>query len=59
MSDTTGCGDSIDADDLLEDPRTDLEALCLGALLWSPPVDAHRVIEVFTATGRSTANCSR
>jgi replicative DNA helicase len=40
-------GDStIEAGDLLDDPRTDVEALCLSALLWTTSADALRVIGV-------------
>jgi len=50
MSDTTAEDRAVDVDDLLEDPRTDIEALCLGALLWSPAVEAQRVTDIVTAT---------
>lgn len=50
MSDTTAEDRAVDVDDLLEDPRTDIEALCLGALLWSPAAEAQWVTDIVTAT---------
>ena len=35
----------IEAGDLLDDPRTNAEALCLCAVLWSRPEDVSRVVE--------------
>jgi replicative DNA helicase len=42
--------ETVDADDLLDDPRTDIEALCLGALLWSPAPAAQRVTDMLDPT---------
>ncbi len=36
-------GDSIQVGDLLNDPRTDAEALCLCSLLWSPAPTARAI----------------
>ncbi|NKR30227.1 DNA helicase [Rhodococcus hoagii] len=38
--------DEIRADDLAEDPREDIEALCLCALLWAPSDTAARIAAV-------------
>ncbi len=35
----------IEVGDLLDDPRTDAEALCLCSLLWSSPVVARTIVE--------------
>ena len=43
-------GDVIEAADLLDDPRTDAEALCLCSLLWSPS-DAARGVTTALAAG--------
>jgi len=40
--------DPVDVDDLVDDPRTDVEALALGALLWAPAAEARRVTAVLT-----------
>jgi replicative DNA helicase len=42
-------GPPQDPGDLLDDPRTDVEALCLSALLWTTSADALRVIGVLGA----------
>lgn len=39
----------IEAGDLLEDPRTDVEALCLCTLLWASNEVTNRVIGELTA----------
>jgi replicative DNA helicase len=39
----------LDAADLTEDPRLDSEALCLCAVLWSPPATARTVVELLVA----------
>jgi len=49
MCESTVSDESIDADDLLEDPRTDAEALCLCGLLWAPAEAARQVVAVLTA----------
>ncbi len=36
----------IEVGDLLDDPRTDVEALCLCALLWSPAHTARHVVDL-------------
>ncbi len=46
MTEPTVGEETVDADDLLDDPRTDIEALCLGALLWSPAPAAQRVTDM-------------
>jgi len=38
----------VDVDDLVDDPRTDIEALALGALLWAPAAEGRRVTGVLT-----------
>jgi len=40
----------IEGGDLLEDPRTDVEALCLCALLWSPTDTASDVSDLLRST---------
>jgi len=40
----------IEVEDLLEDPRTDVEALCLCALLWSPTDTASDVSDLLRST---------
>ncbi len=50
---TSGAGgeqphEPVDVDDLVDDPRTDIEALALGALLWAPATEARRVTGVLT-----------
>jgi len=50
---TSGAGgeqphEPVDVDDLVDDPRTDIEALALGALLWAPAAEARRVTGVLT-----------
>jgi replicative DNA helicase len=40
--------DSIQVGDLLDDPRTDAEALCLCSLLWSPTPTARAVTTALT-----------
>ncbi len=40
----------IEVGDLLDDPRTDVEALCLCALLWSPADTASDVSELLRST---------
>jgi len=50
MCESTVSEEPIDADDLLEDPRTDAEALCLCGLLWAPADAARQVVAVLTAT---------
>lgn len=42
--------DQIRADDLAEDPREDIEALCLCALLWAPADTAARIVDVLEHT---------
>ncbi len=42
-------GEPTEVEDLLEDPRTDVEALCLCTLLWASTDDATRVIGELTA----------
>ena len=62
MCESTVSDESIDADDLLEDPRTDAEALCLCGLLWAPRRRPDRWWPCSprpTSTGRSTGSCSR
>ncbi len=71
MCESTVSDEPIDADDLLEDPRTDAEALCLCGLLWAPADAAQQVGPRMrhnrwwpcspppTSTGRSTGSCSR
>jgi len=49
MCERTVSEEPIDADDLLEDPRTDAEALCLCGLLWAPAEAARQVVGVLTA----------
>jgi replicative DNA helicase len=49
MCERTVSDEPIDADDLLEDPRADAEALCLCALLWAPAAAARQVVVVLTA----------
>jgi len=49
MCESTVSEEPIDADDLLEDPRTDAEALCLCGLLWAPADAAQQVVAVLTA----------
>jgi len=49
MCESTVSEEPIDADDLLEDPRTDAEALCLCGLLWAPADAARQVVAVLTA----------
>jgi replicative DNA helicase len=39
----------LHAEDLLEDPRLDSEALCLCGLLWSTPGAARRVVDLLEA----------
>jgi len=39
----------IEVGDLLDDPRTDAEALCLCALLWSPSDSARQVSDLLSA----------
>ncbi|NKS54413.1 DNA helicase [Rhodococcus hoagii] len=41
-------GDEISADDLTDDPREDVEALCLCALLWTTPATAARIVDTLT-----------
>jgi replicative DNA helicase len=41
--------DAIEAADLLDDPRTDAEALCLCSLLWSPAAAARTITTALTA----------
>ncbi len=41
-------GDEISADDLTDDPREDVEALCLCALLWTTPDTAARIVDTLT-----------
>jgi hypothetical protein len=43
-------GDLIEVGDLLDDPRTDVEALCLCALLWSATDVAGRVSDLLCST---------
>ncbi len=43
-------GDLIEVGDLLDDPRTDVEALCLCALLWSATDIAGRVSDLLCST---------
>ncbi len=45
----TPIAEVVDADDLVDDPRTDIEALCLGAVLRSAPADARRITRMLTA----------
>jgi len=40
----------IEVGDLLDDPRTDVEALCLCALLWSPTDTASDVSDLLRST---------
>jgi replicative DNA helicase len=40
----------IEVEDLLDDPRTDVEALCLCALLWSPTDTASDVSDLLRST---------
>ncbi len=40
--------DTIEAEDLLDDPRTDAEALCLCSLLWSPAPTARAITTALT-----------
>ncbi len=40
--------DSIQVGDLLDDPRTDAEALCLCSLLWSPAPTARAITTALT-----------
>jgi len=42
--------DLIEVGDLLDDPRTDVEALCLCALLWSPADTASDVSDLLRGT---------
>ncbi len=41
--------DAISADDMDDDPRLDVEAQLLCALLWAQPNEARRVVETITA----------
>jgi len=43
-------GEPIEVGDLLDDPRTDVEALCLCALLWSPADTASDVSDLLCST---------
>jgi len=43
-------GEPIEVGDLLDDPRTDAEALCLCALLWSPADTASDVSDLLRST---------
>jgi len=45
-----GGGEPIEVGDLLDDPRTDVEALCLCALLWSPTDIAGQVSDLLNGT---------
>ncbi len=38
----------VDAGDLLDDPRTDVEALCLCSLLWSSSPVARTITDTLT-----------
>jgi len=49
MCERTVSDEPIDADDMLEDPRADAEALCLCALLWTNTETAQQVVVVLTA----------
>lgn len=44
-----GAGDSIQVGDLLDDPRTDAEALCLCSLLWSATSAARAITTALTS----------
>ncbi len=45
-----GAGEPIEVGDLLDDPRTDVEALCLCALLWSATDVAGHVSDLLCST---------
>jgi len=50
-----------EVEDLLEDPPTDMEALCLCTLLWASTEEATGVVgggRPATSTARSMGNCS-
>ena len=40
----------IEVGDLLDDPQTDVEALCLCAVLWSPAATARHVVDLLART---------
>ena len=42
--------DTIEPGDLLDDPRTDAEALCLCSLLWSSPAVARTIVGALTGS---------
>jgi len=42
--------DTIEPGDLLDDPRTDAEALCLCSLLWSSPAVARTIVAALTGS---------